>query len=459
MIRKCVKEFVVLAAPAGVLVVVAVLAFLNGCSRGNGSADAKPKKGPTVRVELVRQASISRTLELAGEVASVNSVVLAATVEGTIAFCPWREGDSVQRDDTLIEIDREAYRTELLAAQAGLAVATAKLADLKAGTRPEQVAIAEQQVHEHEEAVARIKAEFDRAKTLLQSGGVSLEEFERSLADMKSTEAKLAGAKIQVQMLQAGATMTEIAVQQAVVDQAAAAVEVAKTRLSECVVRAPFDGTLTAVHVRPGDLAVPRIPLLEIVDLSSLVIRFAVPEAHAAAVRHEMPVRVNLDAYPGRTYHATVLRVYPTLDPVMRTRTVEAKLDEQLDLVPGMFARLGLQLETAPNAVIVPQEAILVTPKGQQILFVVRDGTATQRQAVTGIEQDRLVQVIKGVQPGEQVVVAGHERLKDGATVAIAGAGGGGPGGESGGGSKSASGGGKAVPTEKSAAASEGRSL
>ena len=404
------------------------LILLASRSQEGGQESAKPKKSPTVRVEAAVRTSISRTLELTGEVVPVNSVVVAATVEGPIQYCPWREGDRVRQGEKLIEIDRPTYHAEVQAAEAALAVAAAKLNDLKAGTRPEAIAEAEQQVREWEGMLVRAKAIHDRNTELLQPGAVSHEEFEESQADFETCQAKLAAAKARLEMLKAGPTETEIAVQEATVAEAAAALEIAKARLAESIVAAPFDGTIAAVHVRPGDIATAKAPLLEIVDLSSLVVRFAVPEAHATSIRKEMPLTVTLDAHRGKSYRAAVARMYPTLDTTMRTRTVEAEFTESVDLVPGMFARLVVQMETAADTVVVPQEAILITPTGQKQLFVISGGKAVQRKITTGIEQARMVQVLEGVEPGEQVAVAGNEKLKDGMPVALPGGGGGKPG-------------------------------
>jgi len=424
-----------LTVVAVVVVVVVAIAMVGGwafMSSGTKAAQppGRPRRVPTVQVETAARATIRRTLELTGEVVAVNSVVVATTVEGPILHCPWREGDRVQAGERLIEIDRETYRAEVQATQAAWGVAAAKVADMNAGTRPEEIAEAEHQVREWAEVVARAKADFERAERLVERGAVSKGDFERSRADFHAAEAKLAALEARLDKLRAGPTQTAVAVQEAMVEQAAAAVEVAKARLAECVVAAPFEGTVAAMHVRPGDIATPRAPLLELIDLSSLVVRFAVPEARATAVRPEMSLTVTLDAYPGRTLNAKVARVYPTLDPVMRTRTVEAVLSEPVELVPGMFARVELHLESSENAIVISPDAILVTPQGEQIVFVVADGKAEQRSITTGIERRREVEVVEGIREGEQVVVAGNERLRNGASVALPGGGGGGPGSE-----------------------------
>ena len=154
-------------------------------------------------------------------------------------------------------------------------------------------------------------------------------------------------------------------------------------------------------------------------DPGSLVIRFAVPEAQATDVRENMAVSVQLDAHPGRVFQGKISRVYPELDTRMRTRTVEAILGEPVQLIPGMFARLQVLTKDIPDAITVPAEAVIVTPKGDRLAFVVQDGKALRRKVETGLEDAGRIQVVKGIQAGEQVIVSGNEKLKDGAEVQV----------------------------------------
>ncbi len=184
-------------------------------------------------------------------------------------------------------------------------------------------------------------------------------------------------------------------------------------------VAAPWDGIVSRVLVTDGNYVSPRAPLAEIFDPASLVIRLAVPEAEAAAIRQDVVVAVTLDAFRGKEYSGRISRVYPELDRRTRTRTVEAELDETVALVPGMFARVRLPLRTVKDAVVVPADAVIVTPKGGRVAYVIEEGKAVQRKVVTGIEEGGKVQIVSGLKAGETLVVAGNERLKDGAAVRV----------------------------------------
>ncbi len=406
----------------------AILAFLfgslslAGCEgKTDGKETQAPRKVPTVAVEAVRREPIARMLDLTGETAAVESVVISATVEGPISYCPWREGDGIeQAGQKLIEINRELYRAEVNAAEAAVAVARAKLADLQAGTRPEEIAKARESVRQLEEADAFAQADYDRTAQLVESGSLPGEALEKSRVEHTGQQTKLAAARRHLEMLEAGYTKTAIAVQEATVKEATAKLGLAKARLSECVISAPFSGTITRVHVRAGDMAAVKAPLLEMADLSSLVIRIAVPEVHASTVHESMAAQVTLDSFSGRTFAARVARAYPELDRRMRTRTVELVLDEPAKLMPGMFARVRLILESVADALTIPQQAVIVTPAGGQMAYVVADGKAVQRKVKVGIEQAGRVQVLAGLDSGDKIVVTGQERLKDGMEVRVA---------------------------------------
>jgi multidrug efflux pump subunit AcrA (membrane-fusion protein) len=160
-------------ATLAVVGVFLVRTFASEKTEGDPGAGQKQKRIPVVAVEVVRTEPISRLLELTGETVAVESVAISATVEGPISYCPWREGDCIEQEgQKLIEIDRELYRAEVNTAEAAVEVARAKLADLKAGTRPEEIAKAHESVRQLEEAAAFAQADHDRIAKLVESGSL-----------------------------------------------------------------------------------------------------------------------------------------------------------------------------------------------------------------------------------------------------------------------------------------------
>ncbi len=391
--------------------------IMAGCGSGK-QEEIKVKKPPMVEATPVVRGKIVETLDTTGEVVAVDTVTIMATVEGPIAYCPWREGDVVDvTGQKLIEINRPTYEQEVLAAEAALAVARAKLADLNAGARPEEIAQAAESARHFEHCTRYAKIDYERIQALVESGALPGEEAEKARVGFTRCETQLMAAREQLTMLKAGPTQTEIAIAQAQTNEASARLGLAKAKFEECFLTAPFAGVITRVFVRPGDLVSPRAPLLEMMEATSLAIRFAVPEAQAIRVRQGARVTVSLDAYPEQTFEATIDRIYPDISRDTRTRLAEARVTDSATLFPGQFARLSVELYVVEDALLVPEKAVLSTTRGDAILFVVEENRAVERQVDLGMEQNQLIQIIQGVQESEWVVFAGNEGLKTGMQV------------------------------------------
>jgi RND family efflux transporter MFP subunit len=234
------------------------------------------------------------------------------------------------------------------------------------------------------ESVKEQAAELNRTKILVQSGAVPGSQLDTARAKYEGARALMAKAR---------------------------------ESAGDYSVAAPWDGVVSKVLVKDGDFVAPRAPLVEMYDPNSLVIRLAIPEAQSTSVFKGMPVKVEMDAYPGKTFEGKISLVYPDLDTRMRTRTAEVELDYPVALIPGMFARLQVGLETATEAVVVPGDAVLVMPNGEKVVFILKDGKTQRRVVQTGLEVGGQVQVVSGIQPGETVVTAGNEKLKEGMEV------------------------------------------
>ena len=400
------------------ILVVTAIGVLGCDSDKNGQGQNKSKKARYVQAVEAKKERIVEFLETTGDIVAVNSVTMRATIEGPIAFCPWREGDRIEKvGQKLIEINRPLYRQEVLAAEAALTVAAAKLDDLKAGARPEEIAQAKESVRQLEDCTNFAKADLDRIRSLVKSGSLPGEMVEKARVSYVKCQTQHVTAKEQLAMLEAGPTKTEIAVQQAAVDEARAKRAVAQAKLEECVLKAPFAGVITQVFVRQGDLATPRAPLLKLMDPTSLVVRAGLPESCASDVREGTEVIVRLDAYPNKTFNAKIARVYPRIELDSRTRIIEAKIIEPVQLIPRLFARISVQGRVVDDAIVVPDAAIIITPRGDKVVYVVNEGKANMRKVSIGLEQGQRIQIIDGVQAGEMVVVVGNLNLKDGVPV------------------------------------------
>jgi RND family efflux transporter MFP subunit len=235
----------------------------------------------------------------------------------------------------------------------------------------------------------REELELGRIEKLVETGALPGEELDNARVKVSAAQARLARAM---------------------------------EKLGDYRLSAPWAGVVSRVNVAVGDFVAARATMVELFDPDTLVLRCAVPEDAAVRVKSGAPIAVTLDAHPGEAFSAKVTRIYPDIDRGTRTRTVEATIEEDVVLAPGMFARLQLTLASIPEALTVPAEAV-VRRDGEPVVFVIENGKAIARMVETGIESANRVEIVSGIQAGDKVIVAGNEKLKNGAEVRLAGEG------------------------------------
>lgn len=323
----------------------------------SSSTVSQAKPLPAVRVEIVAPQPLSRTMALTGAVAPNRTARLASPGEGPVEACA-----------TANCMVREGDRVE----QGQVLIQISRNKSAQA-----QLAAARQALREQE-------TELQRITQLVEGGAVPGAQLDAARSKYENARAQLAKAE---------------------------------ESAGDYLIEAPWSGIVSKVFVTEGDYVAPRAPLVEIFDPASLVVRFSVPETQCTEVREGLPVEVRLDAHPGKTYPGKISRVYPGLNEKTRTRTVEAALTEPAVLLPGMFARIEVILARIPETVTVPANSLVPAPDGGYAVFVLEAGKAVRRNLNVGEEIDGRVHVLSGLQAGDQVIVAGHEKLKNGAAV------------------------------------------
>jgi multidrug efflux pump subunit AcrA (membrane-fusion protein) len=233
------KQLLWIAIPLAAILVSTIWYFMPRQPQTETANPSQQKQPPLVKVEPVRVTAIASTLELTGEVVASNSIVISTMKEGRIELCPWRESDTVESGETLVVIDREVYLKETQAAQAALDLAQAKLDDLMAGTRPEEIRSAEATFKRRQATLNEARQSFERIAELFEKGFVTQDELGKARERVEVAEADMSVASDMLSMLKSGATSTEIAVQKAIVSEAAARLVLANT-----LVRVRYHGSI-----------------------------------------------------------------------------------------------------------------------------------------------------------------------------------------------------------------------
>ena len=138
-------------------------------------------------------------------------------------------------------------------------------------------------------------------------------------------------------------------------------------------------------------------------------------DARGVAIGQEAHVEV--DAVPGKSFRGKVVRLSPAFDAVTRTLQAEVDLDNAAgELRPGMYGRGSIRIDVHPNVPVIPAVAMQVS-ETQRYVFVVKGDKVERRAIETGVDEGEWLEVLKGLAPGEEVVIAGADGLSDGSTI------------------------------------------
>jgi len=189
------------------------------------------------------------------------------------------------------------------------------------------------------------------------------------------------------------------------------------SRLEETEILAPFSGRIGERYVSPGQYVDSSTVLTELVDATPIKAEFMVPERFVASLEEGAMVRIEVGAYPDRTFEGEVYFIAPSLDSETRTILLKARIpNEELLLKPGMFASLGLILSEEGSSVVIPEEALTLIAQ-EPAVFVIEDGKAVMRRVRTGVRMPGKVEIVEGLSAGERLITAGLQKIRDGVPV------------------------------------------
>jgi membrane fusion protein (multidrug efflux system) len=205
-------------------------------------------------------------------------------------------------------------------------------------------------------------------------------------------------------------------------DVASQALAEARHRLKKTTVTAPFAGRITVRKVQPGQNVKPGEELFTLADFDPLIARIFLPEREVLDLRTGQDVRLALKAREGTRFEGRIRQISPVVDTASGTVKVTVEAVRPPGSVrPGAFVAVEVLRETRPRALLVPKAAVIHELQ-EAYLFVAEGNLAKKRIVEVGLEEGERVEIVRGVAVGEAVITSGQGGLKDGATIAVAGA-------------------------------------
>lgn len=428
-------------------------------------AVSKVQKTPSsVEVKAVTRGGISEVLTYSGGLQAKDTVNVVPKVSGEIKELLVDVGSQVKKGDVIARIDSQAIQAQVSQAEAALSAAQASLETLQNGARSQEIAIAEAQVRQAEANYAQLiatptpndlnilKAQMKRAEITLEDAqraydevswrgdikrlpeSIALEQasiaYQAALATYNNavegarpnqraaSRAGVDAARYQLDLRKNMYTAQDLAKAKAGVDQAKAALELARLQLEWTAIKAPFDGVVSQRYLSVGAVAASSTPIVSVVS-NDLEVALSVEEARLSQLRVGQAAAIRVNAYPGRDFSAVISNISPTADQNSHTFTVKVyPKDEESLLKSGMFADTRLLLEQKGNALLVPKSALVYSGNKVKV-FVVKDDVAVEHEVTVGLSDTDLVEVSNGLVEGDQVIVSGQAALANGDQVRI----------------------------------------
>lgn len=353
-------------------IIVAVIGlFLLVILAGCGPAEDSPvveTKIRAVRVKTIRSRDLPIMVNSVGRLAPNRSVIVSAQVSGILKQYNVDVGSQVESGSSLAVLDDTDYALALREAKANMDAAQVR-----------QLAA---------------KNTFERARRLLPAKAITPELFDKAEAEYKSAKAQVA--------------------------QLINMVALAQRRLEKTVVSAPFKGYVTQRFVELGQNVSIGEPVMRVADMETMRVKIYINELEYVHLDKKDPVKITVDAFSQFPISGRVDKIGIKADA--RTNTFEIEIlvnNPDFRLKAGLTARVAIQTEVIPNAVMIPQNSVLFRESSKEVYIVDENNLAVVRNVTLGRMDGSDVRILNGVSAGDKLVVAGGQYLKPGDKVVV----------------------------------------
>ena len=344
----------------GFIVVVLLFGGIKGCQIYNAIKNGKFTPPPeSVTSAVAKTTEWQTTFNAVGSIAPVSGATLSAQEAGTITKVNFESGATVESGAVLVEIDSTVEQAQLTGALA---------------------------------FEARMKKAFNRATSLRQNNAISVDEFDNTSASY---------------------------------DQAVSTAEALKATIERKKILAPFSGIAGIRMVNVGDYVTAGQAIVPLHNLTKLYVNFSIPQDFLTKVKAGSTVDVTISGKDSLSFKGVVNAVNPNVSETTRNASVQAIIENSSDLAlrSGMFANVSLSLNESIKGLVVPITSINYAPYGDSV-YIVQKGegdakTVKQQFVKVGAKKGDQVQILSGINDGEEVVTSGLFKLRPGAAISI----------------------------------------
>ena len=375
------------------VVLVAAGILLSGCGTKE-AAEATPTV--TVQVDAAEKGPIQRKVVTDAVLYPRDQAAIVPKVVSSIKKWNVEKGSHVKAGELLGELENQDLTGAAMKSQGGYAQAEV--------TYQMQLQKSAQDLKFAKQTLDSAQKFYDGRAALYKEGAVSAK-------DLDDASVALSQAKNTYDLTQ---KQYDLKVAQEALNTAKGDTENANAQLSYTKITSPIDGVVTDRPYYPGETPATGTPIITVMDLSQIVARAHVAQLEAASLKVGDPATITV---PGQATQVkgTVTLVSPAVDPISTTVEVWVQAPNPKEsLRPGSSVRVAMVAQTVPQAVVIPQAALLTSPDGVNTVIVLdSDNTPSKKKVKVGIRdsETKTVQVTDGLQGGERVVTVGAFEL------------------------------------------------
>ncbi|HPW70592.1 MAG TPA: efflux RND transporter periplasmic adaptor subunit [Bacteroides graminisolvens] len=207
---------------------------------------------------------------------------------------------------------------------------------------------------------------------------------------------------------------------QSKLQQAVSMEQISRKSLKDAGLYAPFSGVISSKSIEPGMNVMPGIEVMQLADISTVNIKIAVPEKEISRVNKGQQAEVRVGALGDKLFTGVVSEKGIAANPLAHTYEVKIKLNNTShELMPGMVCKVGVHSRKTEAGIVLPTHTVQLQPDGKKFVWVVKDNAASQRIVNTGDLTAEGVIITAGLQPGDEVIVAGNQKVSEGTKIAV----------------------------------------
>jgi len=391
--------------------------LLLGC--GKERAKEEEHEPPTpVTVETAGLGAMDHVVTADAVLYPINQANVTPKITAPVKRVLVNRGDHVRAGQLLAELESGDLAAAANESNHQYEQTQAAYQTLTGATVLEDKTKAQSDVQTAQQTLDAAKKLYENRAALQREGALAQKLVDDAKVSMVQAQSQLDTAQRHLEALNQVSQREAIRGAQAQVNAAKAHFDNAAVQLSYAKIVSPIAGVVADRSVYPGEMPPSGTPIISIIDISQIVARANVPVKEASAIHVGRPARI---AGPDGDLAGKVVVVSPSVDP--STTTVEvwvqvANAGERLK--PGGTVRVAIIAETIQNTMVVPATALLNSDEGgQKVLVVTKDSVAHERKVSVGLRQGDRVQILSGLQEGDQVVTSGGLGLDDKAKVTI----------------------------------------